>query len=407
MQTAAGNFFRQLTSVMIDLPLIQFDCKHFMGDRPCKPNKQYGLFCSCEYYEKDVSITEPFPEIPKTIIQQLPEGEKKIIIVKLDAVGDVLRTTSVLPSLKEKYTDSSITWITKERSYEVLKDNELIDEIYFDTDDLSHVYNDIFDIAINLDSGKDSCAIISMVSAKKTYGYYLANDKPYPVNALGNEWYLMGVNDNIKKQNTKTYHKIIHEICGLEYNGTQPHLGMTAEKHNRAAEFKRKFGLDKFNEFTLINLGGGNRWQYKKWTKEGYVELVNSLSAMNNNTAIGVIAGGEDLDFYREVTAEIKNSGNIILFGCENSMEDFICIISLADKVFTSDSLAFHIATALGKYVITVVGPTSHTELDVFGSGKIVYSGKVDCLCCYLNRCDKTVTCMNTLDAKTIINLLA
>lgn len=391
---------------MIDLPLIQFDCKHFMGDRPCMPNKRYGVFCSCEYYEKDEAITEPFPDIPKTIIQQSPEGEKKIIIVKLDAVGDVLRTTSILPSLKEKYTDSTITWITKERSYEVLKDNELIDEIYFDNDELDHVYNDTFDIAINLDSGKDSCAIMSKVSARETYGYHLANDKPYPINVLGNEWYLMGVNDNVKKQNTKTYHKIIHEICGLEYHNTQPHLGMPPEKFIRTEELKKQFGLDKYKEFTLINLGGGNRWQYKKWTKQGYIELINSLSR-NTDIAIGVIAGGEDRDFYKEITEEIIKNGNIILFGCDNSMEDFICIISLAQKVFTSDSLAFHISTGLNKYTVAVVGPTSYTELDVFGHGKILRSDKVDCLCCYLNVCDKTITCMNTLDAKEIINLLA
>lgn len=79
----------------------------------------------------------------------------------------MLRTTSILPSLKEKYTDSSVTWITKERSFEVLKDNEMIDEIYFDSDELEHIYNDLFDIAINLDSGKESCAIMNEISAKK------------------------------------------------------------------------------------------------------------------------------------------------------------------------------------------------------------------------------------------------
>src|SRR5205085_6775169 len=131
------------------LPLIHFDCKYFEGDKPCAPNKQYGVFCgNCSYYEKDCDIHGIFPVIGSPEIKTDPAEHKKIVIIKLDAVGDVLRTTSILPSLKKYYNDSSVTWITKEKSFPVLQDNSFIDEIYFKEDDLSHIYNDIFDIAV-------------------------------------------------------------------------------------------------------------------------------------------------------------------------------------------------------------------------------------------------------------------
>ena len=161
---------------MMELPVIHFDCLHFYGDRPCKPNKEHSVFCgNCVYYEKDNSITDPYPQIPPAKPHTYSDGEKRIIIVKLDAVGDVLRTTSILPSLKEKYPESNITWITKERSYDVLKDNDMIDEIYFTSDELDHVYNDTFDIAINLDSGADSSEIMNRLNAVQSYGYYIVN----------------------------------------------------------------------------------------------------------------------------------------------------------------------------------------------------------------------------------------
>jgi|SRR4030095_4344067 len=388
----------------MELPVINFDCKYFAGYKPCRPNKELGVFCgACEFYEKDESIKEEFPEIPAA--NTLSEGEKKIIIIKLDAVGDVLRTTSILPSLRGKYNDSNIIWITKERSFEVLKDNSLIDEIYFDSDELENIYNDEFDIAVNLDSSPESCAIMERINAKDRYGYSLANGKPYPVNTLANKWYLMGVDDNTKKANIKSYHRIIHEICGLEYSGSRPILEMSSDKIGRSEQLRKKFGLNNYDELILVNLGGGNRWQYKKWTKKGYIDLVNRLSE-HSQRAVGIIAGDEDRDFYKEISDEITKRDNLIYFGCDNSLEDFICIIYLADKVFTSDSLGFHIATALGIYTVVIVGPTSHTELDVFGNGEILFSSKVDCLCCYLNRCPKTVTCMNTVDAEDIIKYL-
>lgn len=389
------------------LPRVNFDCIHFKGDKPCFVNKKYGLFCgNCNLYEKDEFLVDGFPEISSPDFAENPEHFKKIIIIKLDAVGDVLRTTSILPSLKNKYSNSSITWITKESSFDVIKDNEKIDEVYFDTDDLDHIYNDDFDIAINLDSGINSCRIMSQLLAKERFGYHLINSKPYPVNFLANEWYLMGVDDNVKKVNIKTYHKLIHEICNLEYTGSRPELYITSSKKRRATELNTKYSLGKFGEFILVNLGGGNRWQYKKWTKEGYISLVNMLTESYSDTAIGIIAGNDDREFYEEISASVNRNERILKLGCDNSLDDFICYTYLADKIFTSDSLAMHIATALDKYTVVITGPTSFTELDVFENGAIIHSKNVDCLCCYLNTCDKAITCMNTVSAEEVMNYL-
>jgi heptosyltransferase-2 len=74
-----------------------------------------------------------------------------------------------------------------------------------------------------------------------------------------------------------------------------------------------------------------------------------------------------------------------------------------ADLLLTSDSLGMHIGVALEKPTIVLVGPTSPWELDVFGKGEILYSD-IDCLVCYLARCDKTVTCMNTLSPEFVLS---
>jgi heptosyltransferase-2 len=389
----------------MELPFIHFDCKLFEGDRPCKPNKEYGAFCSnCSYFEKDEAREDNFPEIK--YIEYEPVSNADILIIKLDAVGDVLRTTSILPSLKKKYPESKITWITKSKSFPVLRDNPYINSIHVSEENLQYLYSRNFDLAVNLDSGKESCSIMSRVQAQQKAGYTLINGLPFPLNEQANEWYLMGVNDIIKKENQKTYHTIIHEICALENINFCPILHISEKNKQRAAAIKTVKGIDKFEDFVLINLGGGNRWQLKKWTKEGYAELINRLSE-NKNRAIGVIGGEEEKYFYDDVLKLLNDSENIIRLGYNNSTEDFINLIYLSSKVFTSDSLAFHIAAALEKYVVVIVGPTSYTELDVFGKGEIVYSDKVDCLVCYLNKCDKAINCMNTISAERILQLLS
>ena len=57
-------------------PVIHFDCRHFRGHIPCRPNKQHGYECGgCPVYE-----------VPA----------KRILIIKLGALGDVIRTSPLL-----------------------------------------------------------------------------------------------------------------------------------------------------------------------------------------------------------------------------------------------------------------------------------------------------------------------
>jgi heptosyltransferase-2 len=64
------------------------DCRWFRGDVPCKPHKQFGVHCvdeqgrSCEHYDRLTS---------------------RILIIKLGAIGDVIRTTPLLHRLKHEF----------------------------------------------------------------------------------------------------------------------------------------------------------------------------------------------------------------------------------------------------------------------------------------------------------------
>jgi heptosyltransferase-2 len=134
--------------------MLKYNCRYFSGDRPCEFYKKYKVKCdSCTYY---------YP------IKQ------KILIIKLDAIGDVLRTTSILPPLKQKYPESHITWCTMSNAKELFDGNNLVDEIVTIEED-AHIRltAEEFDIVINLDSSKISSAIAAMVKGKEKKGFVL------------------------------------------------------------------------------------------------------------------------------------------------------------------------------------------------------------------------------------------
>jgi heptosyltransferase-2 len=110
------------------------DCLHFPLDRPCQFHKRSGELCRCENYEALPSV-------------KLPASVTKILIIKLDAMGDVLRTTFMLPGLKEKYGNISVTWVVAPVSVEALEGNPLIGRIWpFGKDVFCLIASEKFDI---------------------------------------------------------------------------------------------------------------------------------------------------------------------------------------------------------------------------------------------------------------------
>src|SRR5262245_58514022 len=129
---------------------LAFDCFHFIGDRPCVWHKREGVHCTCQYYR-------PI--------------EQRLLIIKLDAMGDVLRTTALLPALAKAHPNASIVWITRPESVPLLENNPYLHEIIpYGEDALVMLMSRTFDRVINLDAGAVSTGLATMARGTKKDG---------------------------------------------------------------------------------------------------------------------------------------------------------------------------------------------------------------------------------------------
>lgn len=320
----------------------------------------------------------------------------RILIVKLAAIGDVLRTTSILPAIQHVYPDSEITWITRANAVPLLTGNRFIDRVLaVEENFVEYLQNEQFSISICLDADPHSATIHSLARSQRRFGF-IANSagKVEPVNEAAREWWLMGLNDKLKKLNRKTYQHLMYEICGLPLPVFRPQLQLD--------EFQASFGekvrgTPPLRDTPLvvgINTGGGGRWQHKKWTLAGYVSCVDLLKQRHPEAGLLLLGGPEERELNQAI---LETAGNkIVNGGCDNTLIQFASLVKSVDVLLTSDSLAMHVGVALEKPTVVLVGPTSPWELDVFGKGAILHSD-IDCISCYLSRCDKVTHCMNTL----------
>lgn len=356
--------------------IIKTDCFFYEGSKPCAFHKKDGRLCNnCEDYKRI---------------------ESRILIVKLDALGDVLRTTSILPALKKKYPNSHITWITKERALPILKSISLINRVFcVERNFIEYILNETFDVGICLDSDSYSSSILSIASCKNKYGFIAdKSGNPVPVDENGRGWWLMGLNDKLKRDNRKTYQEIIHTICNLQYEKHHPLIGESIINENLIDKFINENGINRGEKIIGINTGGGNRWEWKKWILDYYCQFISLIKSKYPDFQIILFGGPEEIDFNKEIFAKVGNM--VIDAGCHNTLEEFISKVKLSDIFLTSDSLGFHIASALKIKSLVLVGPTSPWELEVYDNGEIIYPD-IECLSCYLNKCNKVPNCMQMI----------
>jgi len=326
----------------------------------------------------------------------------KILIIKLDATGDVLRTTSILHAVKEKYPSSHITWLTKRISKDIFRNNSFVDNvlIHEDFELNARLQTETFDLLLHTDTSPVSAALAAVCNAKIKKGFILNElGKVVPVDENGIDWIEMGAFDQLKKANTKTYQQIIHEVLDLVYKKGEIIINLDEKEKEFRNDFIHRNNLTQYNYLIGINTGASTRWRLKQWRSEGFGDLISLLNKRND---VGILLyGGKDEE---EKNLELKSKfSNVIDTGNNNTLREFFALVDVCDIMITSDTLALHSAAALKKMVVCLFGPTSSNEIEDYGIIKKVIPN-MDCLVCYKMECDFIPNCMDNITSDMIIS---
>jgi ADP-heptose:LPS heptosyltransferase len=360
---------------------IDYDCKYYLGDRPCQWHKKEGVLCTCTYYSRI---------------------EERILIIKLDATGDVLRTTSILPALSKAHPGASITWITRAEAKPLLEFNPYITEVLvYGPDALSQIHTRQWDRVINLDAGRISSALASMVHSPRKDGFVIdKNGVVQPTNPAARQWLEMGIFDDLKRTGNRSYQNIIMEILGLETGNHQYVFELSPSEMMAGRDHLAGLGVLFDRPIIGLNTGGGGRWPLKQWRAEAYVDLAERLHASSQVQLI-LLGGPEERQRNAQLKAVIK--APVMDSGCDNSLRHFAAIVNQCSIIVTGDTLAMHIALALGRRVVVLFGPTSAAEIELYGLGEKI-TPDIPCLGCYRNSCDLKPNCMDIISIDAVFN---
>ena len=311
-----------------------------------------------------------------------------ILIIKIGAIGDVVRTSFIAQALKDKYKKSNprIYWITDQKAIPLFINNPYVFKV-IPKEDKQTLSSMKWDLVVNLEEDDENCDFTSSLGAKEIIGFVKRDGKVYPT-STAKEWYDMSAlgkkpeNDMLKKKNRKTHRQIISEIVGVDWKKYEPFMRLTEGQRSFASDFLRRHNLSRTDLIVGINTGAADRWP-KQLSVEKTAQLIEEIYKKYKAKII-LFGGPNEIKRNDEILGLAR--APVITAGCGNDLIEFPALISACALFITSDSLGLHIALALRRKTICLIGPTSPSEIDVYEIGEKIVA-ESNCICCYRSDC--------------------
>jgi hypothetical protein len=341
---------------------VKFDCRYYRGDRPCDPHKREGVHCpSCGYFDR---VSE------------------RVLIIKLGAAGDVVRTTPLLWKIKDEMPRAYITWAT---DYPELLPSQVDQSVKLDDSGVSWLASREFDVVFSLDKDPAAIALAERTKASRKFGFGMDSfGHCRPLNDLARLKWQTGLWDDRGKGNTRSYPQEIFEICGYTFSGEPYILEKTVERDWKILEPSPLVGL---------NTGCGSRWPSRLWPDDCWVFTARELKGMG----LGILwlGGPQEHEKNRRLCSAAGGwyPGNF-------SIPEFVDLVDKCDVVVTQVTMTLHIAIALKKRLVLMNNIFNRKEFELYGCGEIL-EPPVACECYFEPICPHDS--MNRITPQSVI----
>jgi heptosyltransferase-1 len=323
---------------------------------------------------------------------------KKIAIVKLTAMGDIIHTAVVLQFIKKHYPDLIIDWFVESAFSEVLKHNPHIDTIYeLDLKSVKKRYllvykrykalkalakND-YDLVVDA-QGLLKSAIVAKILSKNCAGFDKNSIREKIAACLYGKTVASAYETNVIERNVTLFNRL------LDFDTTKEDiLNKEPFLYYKDANpiIERFLSVEKKNIIYVI----GASWQSKRYAIQRFIEVIRTLKEN------AIIVSGNDV--------EAADASYI----CENTHAQMMpkidlntlkALIAKSDLVIGNDTGPTHMAWAMNTPSLTLFGntPAYRNAYETPINQTIQSKKDINPL-----RLDKNDFCINDIDPQTVV----
>lgn len=289
----------------------------------------------------------------------------RLLVVRLDLLGDVLLTMSGVQALRRAYPDANIWMLTLPYTAPLAKLYRCVDEVVTVDTNRIRTLNGIldprtwsaywhclrrlraqrFDVAISV-SGRMASLCAFLIGAQKVIGY---EAEAYP--------YLLS--DPVPGGRYLTRQHETEYVLGLAQQAggdARPRDGglIKPEIPRLRKSTLESIGANAFDKIVLLHAGSVNG-SAKRWPPDHWALLASRL---HERCGVQPILVGAHSDLAISDAVMEGAHGSVVSLVDQTSVDQLVALIARADLLVTGDSGPMHIAVAVGTPLIAVFGPT-------------------------------------------------
>ncbi len=354
--------------------------------------------------------------------QEVSTVPRKLLIVRLSAVGDVVHVLPSLKTLRKSYPSAHIAWLVEDKAGGILRGHPDLDEILVLpkkrwltglTNPLTFLKTvmEISSFVAELRQ-RDFDVILDFQGNLKSGIMTFLSGTPLRVGfARGHcrEGNFLFTNRRIAPPSDKL-HKIEKNLSLLEGLGLKPvregvTLSVSGEDEKYITSNLLTLGLPKSEAdpkgsgqgpLVVIHSGTSDFGAYKRWPTANYAQLADRLVEELNARILFTWGPGE-LERVKEILDTMKHPGYTPGGASAHpaprteALGQLVSLIKRADLFISGDTGPMHIASILGVPQVAIFGPKDPVIYGPYQKKAIVVRKELDCSPCTKRTCDDPI----------------
>jgi len=336
---------------------------------------------------------------------QIP-NYKKILIVRLDRIGDVLLSTPVIKALRDSYPESHIAFMVRPYARDIVEGNPYLDEvIIYDKAGSEKGIMGTIRFAKKLKSMKFDVVIILHPTSRTNLVVFLAGI-PQRI-GFDRKW---GVLLSKKISHTKQFglkHEIDYTLgilscIGIEARDRSLYMPIKRSSEEGVAAIFRESGIGMDDIVVTINPGAS--CPSKRWRAEKFAGVANGLIE-KYKAKIVIISDKKDKVFGDKMASLVK-AECLNLCG-DTTISDIASVLRRSNLLISNDSGPVHIACAVDTPVISIFGRSdrglSPQRWGPSGDKSVVLHRDVGCDICLAHNCKNGFKCLESIAISDVV----
>jgi lipopolysaccharide heptosyltransferase II len=277
---------------------------------------------------------------------------KKILILRLSSIGDILLTTAFIRQVRNKYPNARLTYIVKKEFQSLLSHNPHINKIIaFDSatkisglKDLNRiVQKEKFDLVFDLHNNLRTNRLLAGLKLA-----YISKIKKSKIKRAVLVFLKINLYKTIKSIPERYLE--VGKKFGIQDDGQGLELFLSTKKAENNLEILKKYDLIPGR---YICIGPGAAHFTKMWPIENYQKLIKKISE-ETDYKIAILGSPQE----KGLLKEIENIKNAVELTGELNLLESASIIKESAGLICNDSGLMHMAAALKKPVVAIFGST-------------------------------------------------